>query len=562
HTPHSLHSGNPVMILQILLPRHLLACLAVTGLFAAGVITRVPAATTVQPWQSALVHYDPATGALRYTADAEGNRIPDFSHAGYRGADVPLPDLATIPVLATLEPAPGDNTARLQAALDALSSYPIDPATGRRGALLLAPGIYELRSIVHIRHSGIVLLGSGSGDDPAHDTLLRRTGTDTNPVLTAGGVDRHDKFRTPVPGTRTGIVTPRVIVGSRTFAVADAAPFSTGDTVIVEHPVTEAWIQAVEGGGTDTDPAWQIGEREAEMTIRYLRHITAIGRDDTAAQPTLTLDAPVYNHLDRALGQSTVYKYDTAPLLTEIGVARLRIDIETAGEQSEDHARDALVFRRALDCWARDVTALHFVAAGIKFGPDFARGTALDCRALEPHSRVTGARRYNFCVFQAQLVLFENCHATRARHAFISNGTTLDSGIVFLDCTNDASTAPSEGHRRWPQALLFDGLTTRNPVGNPAILGLYNRGSWGAGHGWAAAHSVAWRCDTDGRRLIIQKPPTAQNYAIGCTGNVESKGYFPQPAGHMEGSNRPGLEPRSLYRAQLTARIHSVNTNP
>ncbi|WP_043582392.1 hypothetical protein [Geminisphaera colitermitum] len=521
-------------------------------------VTAAPTATGT-PWQSTLVRYDPATGALHYTADAEGNRIPDFSHAGYRGADDPLPELNAIPILATLQPEPGDNTARLQAALDTLAAtHPIDPLTRRRGALHLAPGIYELRTPLLIRHSGIILLGSGSGDDPTRDTILRRTGTNPEPVITAGGTGRHDKFQKPVPNTRTDIITPRVTVGSRTFDVADATPFSIGDTVIVEHPVTETWIRALNGGGTDTDPAWQPGERESEMTIRYLRRITAI---TPATPPAISIDAPVYNHLDRTLTQSTLYKYDTTPLLTEIGVARLRIDIETEGEQTENHAKDALVFRRALDCWARDVTVLHFVAAGIKFGPDFARGTALDCRALDPHSRIIGARRYNFCVYQAQLILFENCHATHARHAFISNGTTLDSGIVVLDSSNAYSTAPSEGHRRWPQALLFDGFITRNPVGNPAILGLYNRGSWGTGHGWAAAHSVAWRCDTDGRRLIIQKPPTAQNYAIGCTGNVEGKGYFAQPTGHIEGTNRPGLEPHSLYRAQLAARIRTSTTS-
>lgn len=511
-------------------------------------------------WQSALVQYDSSSGELNYAADEEGNRIPDFSHAGYRGANTPLPDIADIPVLATISPEPGDATERLQVALDALAGHPVDPATGRRGALLLEPGVYELGSTVWVRHSGVVLLGSGSGGDPASDTILRRTGTDTSPVLVVGNADRHDRFRTPVPDSRASIVTPRVTVGSRSFAVDDASAFSVGDTVVVEHPVTAEWIQAVDGGGTAADPDWQVGDSEAEMTIRYLRRVVGVTMGTVPGEPALLeIDAPVYNHLDRALSQSTVYKYDTETLFTEIGVARLRIDIATEGEESENHARDALVFRGALDCWARDVTALHFVAAGIKFGPDFARGTALDCRAIDPHSRVRPPLRYNFCVNQGQLILFENCHATHARHAFISNGATLDSGIVFLDCVNDYSTATSEGHRRWSQALLFDGLVTRHPATNgPAILGLYNRGDWGNGHGWSAAHSVSWRSDAAGRRLVVQKPPTAQNYAIGSFGNVTGRGSFPQPVGYIEGANRAGLQPTSLYRAQLAARLRAA----
>jgi hypothetical protein len=512
--------------------------------------------TSPAPWQSALVSYDPATGALDYAADAEGNRIPDFSHAGYRGADVPLPGLDAIPVLATLTPEPGDNTERLQTALDALAEHPVDPATGLRGALLLSPGVFEVRATLYLRHSGVVLLGSGSGDDPARDTILRRTGTETTAVLVAGNPQQYDKFSHAVPDTRVDIVTPRVQVGSRAFSVADASPFSVGDTVVVEHPVTEAWIQALDGGGTAADPDWKVGDSEAEMTIRYLRRVTAIRpASGPGEHPTLEIDAPVYNHLDRSLSQSTVYRYDTSAFVTEVGVTRLRVDIETEGPEAENHARDGIIFRGALDCWARDVTVLHFVAAGIKFGPDFARGTVLDSRALDPHCRVKPPFRYNFCVNQGQLILFENCHATHARHAFISNGTTMDSGIVFLDCVNDHSTATSEGHRRWSHGLLFDGIVTREHASNgPAILGLYNRGDWGNGHGWAAAHSVAWRCDTAGGRLTVQKPPTAQNYAIGCFGNVTGRGSFPQPAGYIEGSQRPGLQPASLYRAQLAAR--------
>lgn len=54
-----------------------------------------------------------ADGRLKYRADAQGNRIPDFSMVGYGTGIVPLPDL---PVKMTLEPAAGDQTARIQAA--------------------------------------------------------------------------------------------------------------------------------------------------------------------------------------------------------------------------------------------------------------------------------------------------------------------------------------------------------------------------------------------------------------------------------------------------------------
>jgi hypothetical protein len=75
-------------------------------------------------------------GRLRYTADAQGNRIMDFSHAGYMGGGVRIPDVR---VARTVKPLGGDNTPQIQAAIDEVSKLPRD-AGGVRGAILLEPG--------------------------------------------------------------------------------------------------------------------------------------------------------------------------------------------------------------------------------------------------------------------------------------------------------------------------------------------------------------------------------------------------------------------------------------
>src|SRR5688572_862535 len=54
-------------------------------------------------------------GRLAYAADARGNRVPDFSHAGYGGGDATIP--ADIPIRVVVEPKQGDQTARVQAAI-------------------------------------------------------------------------------------------------------------------------------------------------------------------------------------------------------------------------------------------------------------------------------------------------------------------------------------------------------------------------------------------------------------------------------------------------------------
>ncbi len=143
----------------------------------------------------------------------------------------------------------------------------------------------------------------------------------------------------------------------------------------------------------------------------------------------------------------------------------------------------------------------------------------------------------------------------------MSNGTSWTSGCVFLDCTSSGAYASSEGHRQWSQALLYDNVVELDgprPGYNPRLLGLYNRGHYGTSHGWALVHGVAWNCDVAAGNLTIQKPPTGQNYAIGCSGDITGispPAPFPVPEGYIEGTNQAGLEPRSLYLAQLEDRL-------
>jgi hypothetical protein len=92
---------------------------------------------------------------LYYRYDARGNSIMDFSSAGYRAGGVKLP---TVNVAQRLTPAPGDNTARIQAALD-----------NATGAVLLASGEYQIAGTLCITRSGVVLRGEKG-------TVIRLTG--------------------------------------------------------------------------------------------------------------------------------------------------------------------------------------------------------------------------------------------------------------------------------------------------------------------------------------------------------------------------------------------------
>jgi hypothetical protein len=491
--------------------------------------------------QSKYVHYD-AGGHLQYTPDADGDRIPDFSYAGYHHGERALPVVAEAMRVGPTAGG-GDDTARLQAALDQVAALPLD-GDGHRGALVLDPGTYEIDGTLHVRASGVVLRGAGAGDDPATSTILRAPGDSPHQrsVVTVGGHGLD--WRKAKSGTQVTITTPKVIVGDRSFEVDAPDRLAVGDRVVVRHPSTAAWIAALGGGGAQV--AWTPGD----LDIPYLRRV--VGKDGAR----ITLDIPVYNHLDHSLATSVVYAVDDTAVVREVGVEHLRVDVVSAGGTDENHAWNAIDVGGAEDAWVDDVTALHFGYAGVRVH-DADAVTVTGSHAWDAVAIVTGGRMYNFAADDfAQEILFVGCEARLARHSYVSNGTSSVSDVVFLHSRVVQSQNSSEGHRRWSQGLLYDNITESMPkVGN--VVGLYNRGDWGTQHGWAAAHSVLWRYDTAGKTATLQRPPTAQNWAIGTVGTVTSNGPFAGGPGIAE-PIAGTLAPASLYEAQLCDRLRAA----
>ncbi len=507
-------------------------------------------------WQSEMVYYDD-NNKLIYKHDTNNNRIPDFSYAGYRNGEFPIPDVSTVKEIGPID---GDNTAHIENALSEVGSMPVD-SNGIRGALLLKAGEYEVWGTINLSFAGVVLRGAGDGSDPANNTIIKATGNSPaqRTVLIAGG-GGETNWSDGESGSVVNITSDTIFVGQKKFRVENTAKYKVGDNIIIVHPGTKEWLATIDYGGTYSDssgaePGVDVPWSEGDMPLVFNRYIREINGD------TITIGAPVFNHLVRSLSQSYIYKYTRYNIKTQIGIENLRIDIVTAGGGDEKHAWNAIDLYQIEDSWVRDCTMLHFGLSGIRTNTA-TRITVENCQALDPVSAIEGGKRYNFQMYKAsQQILFKNCHASNGRHHYVSNGTSWTSGCVFLDCTSSGAYTGSEGHRRWSMGLLFDNLIELDgprPGYNARLLGLYNRGFYGTSHGWSAVHSVAWACDVAGGDLIVQQPPTAQNYAIGCSGNITGHrppAPFPEIDGYIEGSNQAGLEPRSLYLAQLVDRL-------
>ena len=245
---------------------------------------------------------------LVYGSDDHGNRIPDFSTAGYAGGGVPIPD---VPVRATIDPSPaGDDTPRLQAAIDTLAKQPAD-ANGFRGALLLHAGTYRIAGTILVNATGIVLRGAGTDE---HGTILLAQGN-PHTVIRVGGTGRWER-----DGKQHAIVDEYVPIGAYTVTVDDAHDLQAGDRVIVEWAMNAAWIHAV---GMDRIPPRKDGRAirqwEAGMSLHFDRHILSVQGN------RIKLDAPLTNAMTRGEG-ATLWKYKFPGRVAQVGIENLCSD--------------------------------------------------------------------------------------------------------------------------------------------------------------------------------------------------------------------------------------------
>lgn len=489
-------------------------------------------------------------GCLTYEADANQNRIPNFSHAGYEGGGKEIP---TIDIKKTISPISGDNTAHIQDAIDEVAALPIG-TDGFRGCIYLEAGRYEVDGQLFINETGVVLRGAGDGRAGTDTTIIYGKGnvpSQRDLIVLGGG--SNTMWQGQVSNTKQNITSSFVQVGSYRFEVTNASEYSIGDNIVIYHPCTSDWLTEIDEGETGSDPGWEVDD----YPIIYNRYITAISGNE------ITIDAPVYNHLDLSLAQSYIYTYDRAGLVTNVGIENIRVEIESQGGTDEDHVWNAVQFTQVEDAWIRNATVLGFGLSGVRT-KTANHISVINVASLDPVAEVTGGRMYNFNSYVcSNNILFDRCYARNGRHHFVSNGVGSVSGFVVLNSISENPFAAAEGHRHWTTGMLFDNLTDIGTYPSARyVMGFYNRGDYGSGHGWSAAHSVLWNCDVSrpGRdaSILVEEPPTAQNYAIGCKGVVET-GPFDQSLGYVEGTNQSAeLVPNSLYEAQLLCRIDAV----
>ncbi|KAA9345432.1 DUF6298 domain-containing protein [Larkinella humicola] len=459
-------------------------------------------------------------GRLVYEPDERGNRISDFSYCGYQAGNQSIPDIVIRVVVPFRK---GDATRRIQAAIDYVSTLPIN-ANGFRGAVLLDKGVHEVSGHLKITASGVVLRGSGMGTG---GTTILGTGFSRDNLLTISGKsDRQTAETGPITDGYVPVNALKIHAGKPTT-------FKVGDFVQIRRPSTKAWIQQLgtdHFGGGITSLGWKPGQRD----LVWDRQITAVNGSE------LTLDAPLTTALDSAFGGGTIARYTWPGRIAQSGVENLQFisSYDKANPKDEDHRWMAIVLENVQDAWVRQVVFRHFAGSAVFVQETAKRITVEDCQSLEPVSEIGGERRNTFLV-RGQQILCQRLYAEHGYHDF-AVGYCSAGPNAFVQCESHLPFSFSGSVDSWASGVLFDLV---NIDGN--ALRFSNLGQDGQGAGWNAANSVFWQCTA--ARVECYQPPTAQNWAFGTWAQFAGDGFWDLSNEH--------IQPRSLYYAQLKDRL-------
>ncbi|WP_107685738.1 hypothetical protein [Niastella koreensis] len=464
---------------------------------------------------------------LQYKTTERGDRIMDFSYAGYREGGEAIP---TVPVKVTVSPISGDNTNAIQQAIDQVSALPL--VNGLRGAVLLQPGTYNCEQPITISTSGVVLQGSGSGET---GSVINMTG---NPHVC---ITIKGNSTTKATNTKTTIADPYVPSGAVSFQLRNTKGFAAGDIIRISRPVTEAWVQLmgmdklVRDGKKQT---WVTGEITTERVIKKIE------------RNTVTVNFPLTDSYDEQyLGKDgvTVTTITTSGAINETGIENLRIVAPVQSVTINEGLYRALNMSGVTDGWMRKVEILN-TTNSISITAN--RVTVDHVNILHEVPTKGAAKPADLNGSGAQL-LFNQCTITGDNLFYFATGAKVSGPIVLLNCTFKGK-GWIQPHQRWATGLLVDNCQV--PDGG---IDFMNRGAMGSGHGWAIGWAVAWNCTA--QSYLNQLPPGSANWVIGCKGEPQKKAIpFDAepvlPEGIYDAHNTP-VDPSSLYLAQLAERL-------
>lgn len=521
---------------------------------------------TEAEWRSSLY---PANWKPGYK-DKDGHFLHDFSHAGYHGGGVPLPERTENIVDVTQAPYSADNTgvsdvtAILQQALN-------DVGASGGGVVYMPAGTYRIspesgeNHALTITKSNTILRGAGAGltflyNDQAN--MRQKSVIYVSPAW-AGWFSSA--------GSSTNIRYD-LTEATRVIPVESVSGYQAGDKVVVLNTATEAFI--AEHGMTGM---W------STTAMRGVAHKRIIDSVDVVRK-LLILDAPTRYPL-KTRDQARVHK--AKPHLQECALEDFSIGMlenpETGwGDNDytipgtgayETHFATVLKFEYTENSWVKGISTykpesntldVHLQSNCLLL--NMCRHITVDsCDFQKPQYEGGGGNGYMYTL-HANDCLIRNSRANHSRHNYDFKYPYCN-GNVILNCRAENSRYSSDFHMYLSMSNLFDHTTVNGdwlesvfrPYGDPI-------------HGHSSSQSVFYNTVGENyhpsRSYIVESRQYENGYIIGTSGEAYQVktdpvsgtqggyAYDSSPRDFVEGVGLGfDLRPVSLYLDQLDRRI-------
>lgn len=574
--------------MRMKISKYIVACLAFQILLRAE--------SVVELGTSEQFRFD-SSGKFEYSKDVVGNRLPDFSQVGYHSGEKAIP---RIPVEMTLKPSRGDDTQRIQKALNKLGRLPLDEK-GFRGTLLLKRGLYQVEGTLRINHSGTVLRGEGNGpggtvivatgyDDLKYQRALIEVGSRSG----SSSVHSQHGYRvddiTLLTDSKQAIVDAYVPIGSHSFEVQSSSDYRVGDRIVVHRPSKADWIHLIgcdqleprwseirnarwvkrgDSAGfyyqrldsfsnyrllKESDESWDAFEKRVPFSadgkqfdltrqweagdydFYFERRILSVDGN------RITIDAPIVLPIEQKFGGGAIYRYEAEDRIREVGIENVRLISEFATPMAGHPYGNPEELSRA------EAHAWH--------------GIQLDKNTENTWVRDVTGNYFGWSLVSAsgKRATVQDCvnlgHASKItggrRYSFMIDGqlNLVQRCLTYEGRHEFVTQAKTSGPNVFVDCIGVNSKSSAGPHHRFSVGTLFDnvksenlmesrfRGNSGTGHGWAGTQTCFYNCVAPD--FLVEAPPGGISWVIGSGQSHDGK---------------TRVAPASLYYQQVLDRL-------
>jgi len=326
-----------------------------------------------------------------------------------------------------------------------------------------------------------------------------------------------------------------------------SALLKAGDTIVIQRPQTQPWINAI-AMNTLTNP-WTPG-----TGLCFERQVTAVNGNQ------IIFDVPLCNPIESDWTTGLVYQVTDSGRIQQDGIENL-----CAVGQISDYPSNILngvfvTYQNIKNSWIKNV---YLAGWGNAININDKWCTVQDCIYTNPAtSSAEDAPAAYTCGGSSAQSLFQRCTSDGGYyHIMVTQGSTPGPN-VFLNFNCSGTHYNGGPHQRWAAGALHDNIyMAPDSEGVDAdytpYLAINNRGNDGSGQGWGAGFSVMYNCVVP--QFYLEQPGTTTNqynWTIGGEGSVRS--YSDDGIYDTLGTI---VSPHSLYLEQLKERLGPAAVN-